>query len=298
MVEVLLPAAHPAHVEGGVRPDRVGTGPGIGPDHQRNAGHHVEPVQRLAGPGPSRGQQAKLLGGEARGEEDRQPAVDQLPCQLQVPRADGGQVGRDVIADRRDGQLQRLAGTAGQGQLVVVPGERHGLPGQCPVDHLQVLAGPGQRLVEPDPVPALGDLRARHTEPEPEPAAGQHVQAGGGHRGHGRGPGRDLHHRRPEIDGGRLTRQPGQHRRAVRAVGLRRPHHCEAQRLGVPGQPQLAALDHRTRPDIRGSGRGASRHRNPYADPREPRRSPRVSPWRRAWSDPAACGSPGSGSAR
>ena len=39
--------------------------------------------------------------------------VDPLTRQLEVLRADGGEVDRDVLADRMDRQLDRLAGALG-----------------------------------------------------------------------------------------------------------------------------------------------------------------------------------------
>ena len=107
-------------------------------------------------------------------EEDRQPAVGDLAGQLQVLRTDRGQVDRDVLAHRVHGQPQRLAGAVGQRQREVLARRTRTVsPAQRHADDVDVLAGAGQRLVEPDAVPALGHLRAGHAEAEPEPAAGR-----------------------------------------------------------------------------------------------------------------------------
>src|SRR2546430_3517419 len=114
VVEVLVPAAHPAHVQGGVPAHQLGAGGHVLAHHHRYGGHDVEAVERRGGPGPAGGDRGELLGGVLGGEEHRQPAVGQLPGQLQVPGADGGEVGRDPLARRGEAQLERLAPTGRQ----------------------------------------------------------------------------------------------------------------------------------------------------------------------------------------
>ena len=226
----------------------------------------------LGPPGPQRGQR---LGGELRGEEDRQPAVGQLAGELDVLRADGGQVGADVLADRGQGQLERLAGPVRQRQPVVGAVEARRSAGRARLSttsrYSRVRASGLSKRTPCQPSETCGP---GHAEPEPEPAAGQHVEARGGHRRHGRGAGRDLHHRRPDVDGAGLRGQPGQDGRAVRAVRLGGPDDRVPEGLGVPGERGADPADLPTRRGTPGSVRAAFRHTRSIkgGDPLEPPR--------------------------
>jgi hypothetical protein len=94
------------------------------------------------------------------GEEDGQPAVGHLSGELQVLRPDGGEVDRHIGAVRVQGELEGLARPVRQRQREVLPLMRHCLARQRHADHLDVLARAGERLVEANPVPALGHLGA------------------------------------------------------------------------------------------------------------------------------------------
>ena len=131
VVEVLLAAAHAADVQRGVVADQRGAALHVVADHHG----HVRP-RRRSRPAPCRPaarpaaivrvQLGRVLGRE----EHRQPAVGDLAGQLQVLRPDRGQVDRDVLAYRVQGEPQRLARPVGQRQRVVlaVVGDRLGGP--------------------------------------------------------------------------------------------------------------------------------------------------------------------------
>ena len=53
--------------------------------------------------------------------------------------------------------------------------------------------------------------------------------------------GRDLHDRGADVDPLGLAGDPRQHARRVRAVRLGRPHHREAQPVGLLGHGQMVA---------------------------------------------------------
>ena len=166
-----------------------------------------------------------------------QPAVGDLAGQLQVLRADRGQVDRDVLAERVEDQLAApcpgrpaaAACSARRRSSTVSRAQRH-------PDDLDVLPGAAQRLVEPHAVPALGDLRAGHAQAEPEPAAGERVEGGRGHRGHRRGAGRDLHDRAADVDPLGLRGDPGQQRGASPSR-TPRPPRPPRSRAGRPPGP-------------------------------------------------------------
>ena len=147
---------------------------GSAPTTSGTVGTTSKSVAGSCRPGPGRPRSsAELLGGELGCVEDRQPAVGDLPGQLEVLRA-RPRPGRSggPLADRRDGQLQRLAGPVRQRQPVVLAVVARPSSGPARDRTIaDVLPGPGQRPVEPDAVPALRHLRSGDPEPEPEPAA-------------------------------------------------------------------------------------------------------------------------------
>ena len=108
-------------------------------------------------------------------------------------------------------------------------------------------------LREPHAVPALGDLRAGDAEAEPEPAVGQRVQRRGRHRRHRGRPGRDLQHRAADVDRVRVRGDPGQHGDRVRAVGLGRPDHGEAEPFGLADEREVVGCCCRAGPSSRRS---------------------------------------------
>ncbi|MGX1121621.1 hypothetical protein RKD37_006984 [Streptomyces ambofaciens] len=245
VVEVLLAAAHAADVEGGVGTEGVREGGDVlvVAEGERQGRADVEPVEGLAGLLASGAQ--VLDGGLLQvvgGGEDEQGAVGDLAGLLQVLRADRGDVQRDVLALRVHGELDRLAGAAGQRQRPVLSLVGQPLPGHRLAHDLHVLAGAGERLVELDAVPALGHLRSRHAEAEAEAALGQGVQGGGGHRGHRRLAGRDLEDGRAHVDALGLGGDPGQHGGRVGAVGLGGPAHGVSEPVGLLGDGQVVRV--------------------------------------------------------
>src|SRR5581483_5828031 len=141
----------------------------------------------------------------------------------EILRADRGQVDRDVLADRMDGQLELLAGAAGQRELEVLAVVGDALAAEGEVDDVDVLAGASERGLERDAVPAFRDLRAGDAEGEAEAAGGERVERRGGHRGHRRGAGGELEDGRADVDALSLRGDPGQDRGGVGSVGLGGP---------------------------------------------------------------------------
>ncbi|GAA3307570.1 hypothetical protein GCM10020295_66880 [Streptomyces cinereospinus] len=176
------------------------------------------------------------------GREDQQGAVGDLAGLLQVPGADRGDVQRDVLAPRVDGELDRLAGAAGQRERPVLAVVGEALAGHRLAHDLDVFAGAGQRLVERDAVPALGDLRAGDAEAEAEPAAGQRVQGGGGHRGHRGLTGRDLEDGRTDVDAFGLRGDPAEHGGGVGAVRLGGPADGVPEAVGLLGHGEVVRV--------------------------------------------------------
>ena len=176
------------------------------------------------------------LTGVLRGEEDRQPAVGDLPGQLEVLRADGREVEREVVACRVDGQLERLAGAVGQRQREELAVVGHGLAGERRADDGDVLPRPRERLVETHAVPALRHLRARDAEAEAEAAGTEQVEGGRGHRRHGRGPRRDLEDGGAQVDPLGAGGEETQHGRGVRPVRLGAPDDGVSQPFGLLDQ--------------------------------------------------------------
>jgi hypothetical protein len=110
------PGCPSADVQRGVAPDGVGARP-AGRRRRRSARSARRRSPRAScRPWPAGLDLRELLLREVRRVEDRQPAVEQLARQLEVLRADGGEVHRDVLAHRVHRQLQRLAGPSGSGR--------------------------------------------------------------------------------------------------------------------------------------------------------------------------------------
>ena len=156
-------------------------------------------------------------------EEHGEPSVGDLAGQLEVARAYGGQVDRDLLAHRVHRQPQRLSRAIGQRQRPVLTVVGQPLAAQSLANDVDVLARTTQWLVEPHAVPAFGDLRPGQAESEAEPPAGQRVERCGGHGGRRRGARRDLHDGAADVDAFGVRGDVGQHGRCVRPVRLRRP---------------------------------------------------------------------------
>ena len=172
-------------------------------------------------------------------EQRRDPAVGDLARERGVLGADRGEVDRDALLDGGDRELERLAGPVGQRQLEGLAVELDALAGERHAHHGDVLARALQLLGEALPVPALGDLRPRGADAEDHAPARELVDRGGRHRGHRRRAGGHLEDPRAEADPRGLTRQPAEHGRGVRAVGLGGPHRVIAQPLGLLDDVQL-----------------------------------------------------------
>ena len=175
-------------------------------------------------------------------EEDRDPAVADLGRHLDRFAADRADEDGDLVAQRVEVELQRLALAAGQRQRVVLAlVVDRALAGDDLAHHFDVLAGAAPGLRVGDPVPALGDLRARGPEAEEEAAAGEFVDRRPGHRRRRGRARRHLHDRRAEVDLLGLRRQPGEHADHVGAVGLGRPDRLVAEPLGGAARPRAAS---------------------------------------------------------
>jgi hypothetical protein len=182
-----------------------------------------------------------LNGSASSGMNRRQPAVGDLHRLLDRLRPHRAEVDRDALLHRARQQLQRLAEPVRvhrQPELPTFVLERR-LPGQRRPHDLHVLARARQRPGERNAVPALGHLRARHAKPEPEAAAREHVERGGGHRGHGRGAARDLHQPGAERHALRDRAQVAEHRHRVLAPRLGDPHRVEPGLVGLAGKSHL-----------------------------------------------------------
>src|SRR5947208_9940014 len=131
-----------------------------------------------------------------------------------------------------DDALERLpqSRSLAYGDVVVAAVELQRLvPAKDGPDDLHVLAGPAERLVERNPVPALADLRPGDPQAQTKPSPGEVVQGDGGHRGGGRGPSRELHDRRTHSDPLRAGRRPGDEGYGVGAIRLGAPHRVRPQ---------------------------------------------------------------------
>src|SRR4029077_16978496 len=158
------------------------------------------------------------------GEEDRDPAVGDLRGELDGLAADRAEVDGDLVADRVDVELERLALAGdslplGERQLEVLALLLEAaIAGDYLLDDLDVLARAPPGLLVGHAVPALGDLWARRTEAEDEAPPGEGVDRDPGHRGGGGLAGGDLEDRRAELDGLGLGGQIGEHADRVGAV--------------------------------------------------------------------------------
>ena len=164
--------------------------------------------------------------GNPRRVEDRQPPVGDLGGQRDVLRAFGAQHHRDVRTQRMGDGLERLAQTRGaltrerQGVVRAVAGNR-GLAGPDLAQDVDVLAGARQRLRELLPVPALDDLRTRHTQPQDVAATRQVVERQRCHGARRGRAGRHLNDRRTQAHPRGFPAPPGQRGVGIRAPGLR-----------------------------------------------------------------------------
>ena len=166
-------------------------------------------------------------------EEDRDPAVADLGGHLDRFAPDRADEDRDLVAQRVEVELQRLALPSRQRQLEVLAlVVERALAGDDLADHLDVLAGPAPGLGVGHAVPAFGDLGAGRAEAEHEAAAGELVDRRPRHRRRGRRARRDLEDRGAEVDRRRLRREPGEDADDVGAVGLGGPDRLEAGPLG------------------------------------------------------------------
>ena len=136
---------------------------------------------------------------------------------------------------RVDDGLQRLAQSrpARVGERVVGPvvGDR-GVAGDDLADDVQVLAGPGQRLGEGLPVPALDDLGTGHAEPEHEATARQVVEGDRRHAHGRRGAGRHLAQCGAQADPGGGRAPPAERGEGVGA---------EASAVQIESNPRFSA---------------------------------------------------------
>ena len=185
VVEVAAPGAHPADVQGQLRAAEVAQAGHVVADGQRGVRDHVQRAERRVALGAALGDRlAPYRAGPLRQVEDRHPGLGQLGGDGHVLRADGGQGDRDALPDGMVDQLERLAQPGAPLQRQVVVLALVGQPVAAP-DHpadLDDLAGPADRRVVRDAVPALDDLRAGRAQAQREPAARDVVQPGRGHR--------------------------------------------------------------------------------------------------------------------
>src|SRR5664280_1301493 len=159
------------------------------------------------------------------------------PCRCQT-----GQVDRDVLAHRVDGELERPTWPVWQRQGVVLACVFDPVAAQRHPDDIDVLPGAAQRRVEAHPVPAFGHLRPGDADAQPEPAAGQRVQRGRRHRGQGGTATGNLEDGRADVDPLGLGCHPGQHGGRVRAVRLGGPDDGVAEPVGLPGQLEIVGV--------------------------------------------------------
>src|SRR4051812_10772176 len=239
-MEVLALRAHAAEVEGVVGAQRIDALLDVVGHDQRHRGGHVEVVE-----GAARALAAEALGQSipvevlvAGGEQHRQPAVAELGRQRDVLRALGAEVNGNLLAQRVDRRLQRLAQP---GRILPLVRQRielaveldRPLAGPDLTQDLDVLARARQRLLERHAVPALDHLRPGHTQSKDEAAAGEVVHRQRRHRGHRGLASGHLGDRGAEPELRRLLTPPRERRQAVGAVRLRRPDRVEAELLGL-----------------------------------------------------------------
>ncbi len=233
-VEVLLLGAHAAEIEDEGRANHRSGGVEIAVDRDLDRRADLEVGAAAAPLLEAAGQVvAPDLLDPLRVGEGGDPAVADLGGKLDRLTADRADEDRDLVAQRVEVELQRLAlvhrplatnGDRVVGALVI----KRALTGDDLADDLDVLARATPRLRIGDAVPALGDLRAGRAEAEDEAAAGEVVERRAGHRCRGGRARRDLQDRGAELDRLRLRDQPGEDGDDVGAIRLRRPHGLEA----------------------------------------------------------------------
>ena len=240
LVEVHVLGAHAADVEGEHRLHRVERGVAVVGDDDPAVGGDLERLARAAarraGRSPRRATR-RTSSADPRGVVDRQPAVGDLGGEGDVLRALAAEPDRQVLAQRVDDRLQRLAQAegvvAGVRQRVVRPVAGHRpLAAQHLADDVDVLAGAGERLAERLAVPALDDLRARTGRGR---ARGARPDRWSSVRAciavDGRRAAGELHDRRAEPDRRRLRAPPRERREGVRAPRLGREDDVVAELL-------------------------------------------------------------------
>ena len=146
--------------------------------------------------------------GAVRVEEDRQPAVGDLAGQVEVLRAERGQVDRDLGRTGCRASTSDFPGPSGSGRVKCVPPAvtRRRLSACRTI--CTYSPGAAERVGEPHAVPALGHLRPGDAQAQPEPAGGQRVQGGRGHRRHRRGASGDLQDAPNRCRSGGCGRRP------------------------------------------------------------------------------------------
>ena len=240
-VEVGPLGAHAPGVQREERPHHVGALLHVVARHDDERGGHLEVVGRAPGPWPGEPlrEAGPVEGVVLRGEEQGQPAVAQLGRQGDVLRPLGREVDRQVLPERVDRALQRLAdahAAAARHLVLLALVLDRLLPGDDLPHDRDVLPCPGERLRVRLPVPPLDDLRARCAQAEDEAAPGEVVHRHGRHRRRRRGAGRELHDGGPELHVGGVRPPPRQRRRARRTRRPRRSRPSRS-RAGRPPSP-------------------------------------------------------------
>ena len=173
VVEVAFPGAHAPDVKGHVGAGHLAADVEVVVHDHRHGRRDLEILElatRFRQPRLQvRLEHVHVAGGEERGH----PAVGDLAGHLEVLGAEGGDDDRDLAADRVVDQLQAHVELD---RLAVVD---DALAAQRHADHVDVLAGALQRLLEGHAVPALDHLRAAGAEPEDEAAPAEHVEGAG-----------------------------------------------------------------------------------------------------------------------
>ena len=125
-------------------------------DHRRKPPARWDDVETIEGLAHllAAGFDADSSSPRTRGEEDRQPAVEQFACQFEVLRADGCEVHGDLVAYRVHGERQRFTRPVRQRKCEELAVVLQALAAQSLAHDVGVLAGACQGLVELDSVPA------------------------------------------------------------------------------------------------------------------------------------------------
>ena len=105
-----------------------------------------------------------------RNERTAHPTICQFACKLQVPRAEGGNIDRNVRGS--SGGAQSPAFAAGQGQMINLAFVGHLLSAGRQTDDLNKLARSLNRSIKRNAVPSFDDLRPACPKTEHEPTAG------------------------------------------------------------------------------------------------------------------------------